>query len=130
MIRENLETKSITSYLYFGNYKFRVRYAGQQPSVAIALRKIIWNATAKKRKNMIILTKNSKMERRLAKNPPGSISEIEPLEPLPTLERAKQSFEDNKRNSSTPNENKIKRKSITNHTKRQCKQRLWEAPFV
>ena len=30
MIRENLETNSITSYLYFGKYKFRVRYAGQQ----------------------------------------------------------------------------------------------------
>ena len=55
----------------------------------------------KKKKNMIILTKNYKMERRLAKNPPRSISEIEPSEPQPTLEEAKQSFEDNKRKGST-----------------------------
>ena len=53
---------------------------------------------------MIILTKNSKMERRLAKNPPGSTSEFEPSEPPTTLEEAKQSFEDNKRKDSTSEE--------------------------
>ena len=30
MMRENFKTNPITSYLYFGKYKFRVRYAGQQ----------------------------------------------------------------------------------------------------
>ena len=58
------------------------------------------------------------MERRLAKNPPGSTSEIEPSELLSTLEEAQQSFKNNKRKSSTPKEqeeNEIKRKSTTNH---------------
>ena len=59
---------------------------------------------------MIILTKNSKMERRLAKNPLGSTSEIEPSEPPTTLEEAKQFFEDNKRKDSTPEEQKENKK--------------------
>ena len=50
MIRENLETNPITSNLYFGKYKFRVQYTGQQTPVVFARRKIIWNAIANKRK--------------------------------------------------------------------------------
>ena len=70
MIRENLETKPITSYLYFGKYKFRVRYAGQQTTCGYCAEKDYLERDCKKKENMIILTKNSKMERRLAKNPP------------------------------------------------------------
>ena len=50
------------------------------------------------------------MERRLAKNPPESTSEIEPSEPLTTLEETKQSFEDNKRKESTPEEREDNKK--------------------
>ena len=39
MIRENLETNPITSYLYFGKYKFRVRYAGQQTTCGYCVEK-------------------------------------------------------------------------------------------
>ena len=76
------------------------------------------------------------MERRLAENPPGCSFENEQPEPLPTLEEAKQSFEDEKRKSLTPEEkeekeeDKIKQKSTSNHTERQRKQRLWEKPFI
>ena len=50
------------------------------------------------------------MERRLAKNPPGSTSEIEPSEPPTTLKEAKLSFEDNKRKDSTPEEREENKK--------------------
>ena len=80
-----------------------------KPPAATALRKTIWNVTAKKKENIIILTKNSKMERRMAKNPPGYGIEIEQPEPLPTLEEAKQSFEEDKSQSSTPEERKEKK---------------------
>ena len=78
--------------------------------VVIAPRKIIWNVNAKKKENMIILTENSKMERRLVKNPPGSTSDIEPSEPPTTLEEAKQSFEDNKQTDSTPEKREANKK--------------------
>ena len=97
MIRENLKTNLITSYLYFGKYKFRVRYAGQKTTCGYCAEKDHTQPDCKKKENMIILTKNSKMERRLAKNPPNSTSKIEPSELPPTLEEAKQSFEDNKK---------------------------------
>ena len=63
---------------------------------------------------MIILTKNSKMERRLAKNIPECSFENEQPEPLPTLEEAKQSFEDDKGKSSTPEESEEKKKIKSN----------------
>ena len=131
MIRENLETNPITSYLYFGKYKFRMRYAGQHTTCGYCAEKDHLERDCKKKENGIILTKNSKMERRLAKNPPGCSIENKQPEPLPTLKEAKQSFEDEKRKSSTPEEkDKIEQKSTSNHTERQCKQRLWETPFI
>ena len=54
------------------------------------------------------------MERRLAKNPPGSTSEFEPSEPPTTLEEAKQFFEDNKRKDSTPEEREKNKKMKPN----------------
>ena len=110
MIRENLETYPIASYRYFGKYKFRIRYAGQQTTCGYCAEKDHMEHDCKTEENMIILTNNSKMERRLAKNPPGSTSEIEPSEPLPTLEEAKQSFEINKRKSSIPKEQEENKK--------------------
>ena len=104
MIRENLETNPITSYLYFGKYKFRVRYAGQQTTCGYCAEKEHLERGCKKKENMIILTKSSKMERRLAQNPPECNFENKQSEPLPTLEEAKQSIEDEKRKSSTPEE--------------------------
>ena len=57
-----------------------------------------------KKKNIITLTKNSRIERRLAQNLLESYSEIEPPEPSPTPEDAKQSLEEDKRKSSTSEE--------------------------
>ena len=54
------------------------------------------------------------MERRLAKNPPACCFENKQSEPLPTLEEAKQSFEDDKRKSSTPEEREEKKKIKSN----------------
>ena len=108
MIRENLETNPIASYLYFGKYKFRVRYAGQQTTCGYCAEKDHLERECKKKENIIILTKNSKMERRLAKNPSES-NEIEPSEQPTTLEEAKQSFEDDRRKDSTPEEREKKK---------------------
>ena len=54
------------------------------------------------------------MERRLAKNSPEYSFGNEQPEPLPTLEEAKQSFEDDKRKSLTPEEREENRKIISN----------------
>ena len=50
MIRENLETNPITSYLYFGKYKFRVRYAGQQTTCGYCAEKDHLERECKKKK--------------------------------------------------------------------------------
>ena len=60
MIRENLETNPITSYLYFGKYKFRVRYAGQQTTCGYCAEKDHLERECKKKENIIILTKKLK----------------------------------------------------------------------
>ena len=110
MIRKNLETNPITSYLYFEKYKFRVRYACRQTTCGYCAEKDHLKRDCKKKENMIILTKNnSKMERRMAKNSPECSFENKQSEPLPTLEEAKQSFEEDKRKSSTPEERKEKK---------------------
>ena len=54
------------------------------------------------------------MERRLAKNPPECSFENKQSEPLPTLEEAKQSFEDDKSKTSTPEEREEKKKAKLN----------------
>ena len=105
-----METNPFTSYLYLGKDKFRVQYAGQQTTSGYCAEKDHMERDCKKKKNMTILRKYSKMERGSAKNPPGSTSEIEPSEPLPTLEEAKQFFEDNKRKNSTPEEQEENKK--------------------
>ena len=102
MIRENLETNPITSYLYFGIYKFRLRNAGQQTICGYCAEKDYLERDCKKKENMIILTKNLKMERQLTKNPAECSLENEKPEPLPTLEKAKQSFEDDKKKKAQP----------------------------
>ena len=135
VIRKILETNPITSHLYLGKYTFRVRYVGQQTTCGYCAEKDHLERDCKKKENMIILTKSSKMERRLAKNPPECNFENKQSEPLPTPEEAKQSFEEDKSKSSTPEErkkkeDKIEQKSTSNHTERQCKQRLWETPFI
>ena len=135
MIREYLETNPITSYLYFGKYKFRVRYAGQQTTCGYCAEKDHLERECKKKESMIILTKNSKLERRLAKNPSEN-TKIEPSEQPTTLEEAKQSFEDDRRKDSTPEKReenkkmKPKEDQLPATQKKQCKQRLWETPFV
>ena len=48
--RENLETIPIISYLYFGKYKFRVRYAGQQTTCGYCAEKNHMERDCKKRK--------------------------------------------------------------------------------
>ena len=58
---------------------------------------------------MIILTKNSKLERRLAKNPSEN-TETEPSEQPTTLQEAKQSFKDDRRKDSTPEEREENKK--------------------
>ena len=59
---------------------------------------------------MILLTKTSKIERRLAKNPPKCSFENKQPEPLPSLEEIKQFIENDKRNSSTPEEREENKK--------------------
>ena len=50
MMLENLETNPITSCFYFGKYKFRVRYAGQQTTCGYCAEKDHMERDCKKKR--------------------------------------------------------------------------------
>ena len=64
MERKNLETNPIPSYLYFGQYKFRVRYQGQSTTCGYCTEGDQVERNCPKKANMKIMVKNSKLQKR------------------------------------------------------------------
>ena len=95
MTREDLEENLIASYLFFGKYKFRVRYTGQNTTCGYCAENDHLERNCAKKQNMITLVRNSKMERRLEIQT-NNKAEVELNSTPPTLEEATQSFEDKK----------------------------------
>ena len=87
MERKNLETNPIPSYLYFGQYKFRVRYQGQSTTCGYCTEGDHVERNFPKKANMKIMVKNSKLQKRRA-----SRNENKQKEP-PTKEKVAKSFE-------------------------------------
>ena len=87
MTREVLEENSIASYLFFGKYKFRVRYTGQKTTCGYCAEQDHLERNCTKNQNIIIIVQNSKSEKRMAKK--SNEVEIKPLNPPPTQEEAK-----------------------------------------
>ena len=59
--RKNLDNNPIPSYLYFGQYKFRVRYQGQNITCGYCAEEDHIERNCPKKANMKILAKNSKL---------------------------------------------------------------------
>ena len=89
MERKNLENNPIPSYLYFGQYKFRVRYQGQNTTCGYCAEEDHIERNCPKKANMKILAKNSKLQRRQAPQTEDLQQES------PTKEEVAKSFEDN-----------------------------------
>ena len=87
--RKNLDNNPIPSYLYFGQYKFRVRYQGQNTTCGYCAEEDHIERNCPKKANMKILAKNSKLQRRQAPQ-----TEDQQQEP-PTKEEVAKSFEKN-----------------------------------
>ena len=92
MTREDLKENPITSYLFFGKYKFRVRYTGQKTTCGYCAEQDHLEMNCTKKQNMIIMVQNSKLVKRMTKK--TSKVETKPFNPPPTQEEAKQSFEE------------------------------------
>ena len=86
MERKTLETNPIPSYLYFGQYKFRVRYQGQSTTCGYCAEGDHVERNCPKKANMKIMAKNSKLQKRQAPR-----NENEKKEP--TTEEVVKSFE-------------------------------------
>ena len=86
MERKNLETDPIPSCLYFGQYKFSVRYQGQSTACGYCAEGDHVEKNCPKKSNTKIVVKNSKLQKRQA-----SRNENEKKEP--TKEEVAKSFE-------------------------------------
>ena len=66
MERKNLDNNPIPSYLYFGQYKFRVRYQGQNTTCGYCAEEDHIERNCPKKANMKILAKISELQKRQA----------------------------------------------------------------
>ena len=66
MEKKTLETNPIPSYLYFGQYKFRVRYQEQSTTCGYCAEGDHVERNCPKKANMKIMVKNSKLQKRQA----------------------------------------------------------------
>ena len=105
MDREKLQQNSISSYLYFGKYKFRTRYQGQPTTCGYCAENDHLERDFKKKANMKILVEKAKMQRRVAAIPNDSENEIE-KKTSPTHEEEAKSFERNESRTQKENQKK------------------------
>ena len=89
MERKNLDNNPIPNYLYFGQYKFRVRYQDQNTTCGYCAEEDHIERNCPKKANMKILAKTFKMQKRQA--PQNEDQQQEP----PTKEEVAKSFDIN-----------------------------------
>ena len=104
--REKLEKNPITSYLYFGKYKFRIRYQGQKTTCSYCAEDDHVEPDCQKKANLRVLAKNSRLHRRIAKSPTEADNLPTQREPAPTQDEAAKSFEQATVEQKTNNKNK------------------------
>ena len=91
--REKLEENPIPSYLFFGKYKFRVRYQGQKTTCGYCAEEDHTERECQKKANMRVLAKTTRLQKRMPKSPTENENTLTLPEPLPTTEEAAKSFE-------------------------------------
>ena len=121
---KKLEENPIPSYLYFGQYKFRVRYQGQKTTCGYCAENDHLERNCQKKANLRVLAKNSKLQKRMTKSPTEAES---PREPVSNEDEAAKSFErqtaieekinnNNKKKENQPKktENETSKRSLSN----------------
>ena len=88
-----MEENRIPSYLFFGKYKFRVRYQGQKTTCGYCVEEDHTERECQKRANMRVLAKTTRLQKRIPKSPTKNENPLTLPEPLPTIEKAAKSFE-------------------------------------
>ena len=91
--REKLEEHPIPSYLYFGKYKFCVRYQGQKNTCGYCAEDDHVERDCHKKANLRVLAKTSRLQRRMAKSPTEADNLTTRRESVPTQEEAAKPFE-------------------------------------
>ena len=87
--RQKLEENPIPSYLYFGQYKFHVKYQGQKTTCGYCAENDHVERLPKKA-NLRVLAKNSRLQRRMSKSSTEADSR---RESVPTQDEVANSFE-------------------------------------
>ena len=126
--RKNLDNNPIPSYLYFGQYKFRVCYQGQNTTCGYCAEEDHIERNCPKKANMKILAKNSKLQRRQApqtedqRQEPSTKEEVaksfernQSQKKMKEKETSKRPFSDS---SNSPLNQSQKRKNTTNEETR------------
>ena len=90
MERKTLETNPIPGYLYFGQYKFRVRYQGQSTTCGYCAEGDHVERNCPKKANMKIMVKNSKLQKRQAPRNENEKKEPKTEEVVKSFERDSQ----------------------------------------
>ena len=91
--RKKLEENPTPSYLFFGKYKFRVRYQGQKTTCGYCAEEDHTERECQKKANMKVLAKTTRLQKRMPKSPTENENSLTLPEPLPTTEEAAKSFE-------------------------------------
>ena len=91
--REKLEENPIPSYLYFGKYKFRIRYQGQKTTCGYCAENDHVERDCQKKANLRVLAKTSRLQRRMPKSPTEADNLPTQREPKPIQEEAAKAFE-------------------------------------
>ena len=86
--REKLEENPIPSYLFFGKYKFRVRYQGQKTTCGYCAEEDHTERECQKKANMRVLAKTTRLQKRMPKSPTENENLLTLLGSLPTTEKA------------------------------------------
>ena len=91
--REKLEENPIRSYLFFGKYKFRVRYQGQKTTCSYCAEEDHTERECPEKANMRVLAITTRLQRKMPKSPIKTENPLTLPEPLPTTEETAKSFE-------------------------------------
>ena len=110
--REKSEQNPIPSYLYFGKYKFRVRYQGQKTTYDYCAEDDHVERDCQKKANLRVLAKSSRLQRRMAKSPTEADNLPTRREPVPTQKEAAKSFERQLKTSEEKISNKSKKEDL------------------
>ena len=113
MQRKSLETSPIPSFLYFGKYKFRVRYSGQPTTCGYCAEEGHIERECPHKANMIKLKKKTKLNKRQA---PEENLEKEEENDKPTHEEARIAFEREEQQPTASDSSKPGDVTITNNS--------------